>query len=220
MSGSQYHELGSIVQPVNQRAEQSSRRYLALASSHLALIGFLVMPLAFDNAEKSPHVNRTAIVISASILIGVAHLFSLSLALLYHRERRLLIHSVLIPHLISGSLAVLNVLLNIFCRGPIPLDLLEILTLSFSVAFAFLYAVWALWLFALDVNEATVGASNCGTILLTDEEMQRQQLQRLLEQNSSRKSLSPRAVQKTYQVNHPERLNSFLPPPHDDGYFT
>jgi prophage antirepressor-like protein len=100
------------------------------------------------------------------------------------------------------------------------MSLLEILSLSFSAAFAFLYALGALWLYARDVNEAIGVESNRGTILLTDEEMQRQQLQRLLEQNSSRKSLTPRAVQKTYRVNHPDRLNSFMPPQHEDGYFS
>ncbi|GLA64020.1 hypothetical protein AtubIFM54640_005187, partial [Aspergillus tubingensis] len=40
------------------------------------------------------------------------------------------------------------------------------------------------------------------------EEMQRQQLQRLLDQNSSpRRGPSPRVVQKTFRVSAPERIN-------------
>jgi hypothetical protein len=86
------------------------------------------------------------------------------------------------------------------------MGLLEILSLSFSAAFAFLYALGALWLYSRDVNAIAMD-SNRGTILLTDEEMQRQQLQRLLDQNSSRKSLTPKAAQKTFRVNHPGRLS-------------
>jgi hypothetical protein len=100
-----------------------------------------------------------------------------------------------------------------------PMGLLEILSLSFSAAFAFLYALGALWLYSRDVNAIAMD-SNRGTILLTDEEMQRQQLQRLLDQNSSRKSLTPKAAQKTFRVNHPGRLSSFPPPRHEDGYYS
>ncbi|BCS26230.1 uncharacterized protein APUU_50941S [Aspergillus puulaauensis] len=213
---SQYHEIGSPAQPVSQPTGKPSRRFLAPVASHLALVGFLVMPLAFGD---EPHVNKTVTVIVASILIGIAYSLSLFLVLLHFDERMHLIQSLLVPCLISNALALFNVLINILCRDLLPLGLLEILCLSFSAAFAFLYALCALWLYSRDVNEA-VGNSNRGTILLTDEEMQRQQLRRLLEQNSSRKSLSPRAVQKTYRVNHPDRLNSFLPPPNEEGYFS
>ncbi|KAL4934428.1 uncharacterized protein BDV17DRAFT_249234 [Aspergillus undulatus] len=216
---SHYYEIGSPGQPVNQTTGQSPRRFLAPLSSHLALIGFLVMPLAFGDEEKSASVNKTAIVIVASILIGIAYSLSLFLVLYYSDERTFLVRSLLVPGLISNSLALLNVLLNIFCRGLLPLALLEILSLSFSVAFTSLYAVGALWLSSHGAREMSREVSDRETILLTDEEMQRQQLQRLLEQNSPRKSLSPRAVQKTYRVNHPDRINSFLPPRHEEGYF-
>ncbi|KAL4917774.1 hypothetical protein BDW62DRAFT_74563 [Aspergillus aurantiobrunneus] len=216
---SQYHELGSPAQPVSQPAGQSSRRFLAPVP-YLALIGFLVMPLAFGDEEQSAHVNKTAAVVVASVLIGIAYSLSLVLVLFNLDERVFLIHSLLVPGLMSNALALFNVLINILCRGILPMGLLEILSLSFSAAFTLLYALGALWFYARDVNEAIGGESNRGTILMTDEEMQRQQLQRLLEQNSSRKSLSPRAVQKTYRINHPDRLNSFLPPQHEDGYFS
>ncbi|KKK27244.1 hypothetical protein ARAM_004838 [Aspergillus rambellii] len=99
------------------------------------------------------------------------------------------------------------------------MGLLETLSMSFSATFAFLYALGALWLYARDVNEGIRVESNGATILLTDEEMQRQQLQRLLEQNSPRKVLSPKAMQKTFRVNVPARLNSFMPPPREGGYY-
>ncbi|KAL4997800.1 hypothetical protein BDV10DRAFT_80986 [Aspergillus recurvatus] len=220
---SPYHEVGSPGQSASQRPGQgSSWRFLAPMSSYSALIGFLVMPLAFGDAEKSgtAHVNRTAAVVVASVLIGVAYSSSLVLFLFHLNERMLLIQSLLIPGLTCNALALFNVLINILCRDLLPLNLLEILSLSLSAAAAFLYALGALWLYSRDFNEAIAGESNGGTILLTDEEMQRQQLQRLLEQNSSRKSLSPRAVQKTYRVNHPDRVSSSLPPPHEDGYFS
>ncbi|KAL4766585.1 uncharacterized protein BDW70DRAFT_126275 [Aspergillus foveolatus] len=217
---SHYHEIGSPGQPARQPpGHGSSWRVLALASSHSALVGFLVMPLAFGGAENSSaaHVNRTAAVVVASVLIGLAYSSSLVLFLFHFDERMLLIQSLLVPGVICNALALFNVLINILCRDLLPLHLLEILSLSLSIAAAFMYALGALWLYSRDANGAIAGDSHGGTILLTDEEMQRQQLQRLLEQNSSRKSLSPRAVQKTYRVNHPDRVNSFLPPPHEDG---
>ncbi|KAL4871307.1 hypothetical protein BDV12DRAFT_164580 [Aspergillus spectabilis] len=221
MSGSsQYHEIGSPAQPISQQAGPSSWKSLAPVSSQLALVGFLVIPLAFGDEEKSAHVNKTATVVAASIMIGLAYSLSFFLVLVRFEERTFVIHSVLVPGLISNILSLFNVIINIICRDILPMSLLEILSLSFSATFAFLYALGALWLYAHDVNEAIGVESNRGTILLTDEEMQRQQLQRLLEQNSSRKSLTPRAVQKTYRVNHPDRLNSFMPPQHEDGYFS
>ncbi|KAL4799102.1 hypothetical protein BDV19DRAFT_385781 [Aspergillus venezuelensis] len=180
------------------------------------------MPLAFGDEDETANVNKTATVVVASLLIGMAYSLSLFLILYYSDERTFLVHSLFVPSLITNSLALLNVLLNIFCRGLLPLALLETLSLSFAAAFTFLYAVGALWIYSRDASGTSGGVPepNRGTILLTDEEMQRQQLQRLLEQNSSRKSLSPRAVQKTYRVNHPDRINSFLPPLHEDGYFS
>ncbi|KAL3482020.1 hypothetical protein BJX99DRAFT_113049 [Aspergillus californicus] len=216
----QYHEIGSPAQPMHPQTVQSSRRFIAPIPSYLALIGFLVIPLAFGDGEQSAHVNKTVTVIVASALIGAAYALSLVLVLFYFYERMFLINSVLVPGLTSNILALFNVLINILCRGLLPMSLLETLSLSFSAAFAFLHALGALWLYARDVNESIGVESNRGTILLTDEEMQRQQLRRLLEQNSSGKSLSPRAVQKTYRVNHPDRLNTFLPPQHQDEYFS
>ncbi|KAL2818358.1 hypothetical protein BJX63DRAFT_429288 [Aspergillus granulosus] len=218
---SQYHEIGSPAQPLPSRQiVRSSARFLASVSANLVLIGFLLLPLAFGDKEKSASVNKTATVIVASILVGIAYSFSLFLVLFYYDERTFLIHSLLIPGLISNLLALFNVLLNVLYRDLIPMGLLEILSLTFSSAFAFLYALGALWLYSRDVNASIAINSNRGTILLTDEEMQRQQLQRLLDQNSSRNSLTPKAAQKTFQVNHPSRLSSFPPPRHEDGYYS
>ncbi|KAL4880216.1 hypothetical protein BJY04DRAFT_82176 [Aspergillus karnatakaensis] len=215
----QYHQIGSPAQPASQPTP-SSWRFLAPVSSHFALVGFLVIPLAFGGEDKSASVNRTATVVAASVMIGIAYSLSLFLVLSHFEERTFVIHSILVPGLMSNILALFNVMINVICRNILPMSLLEILSLSFAAAFAFLYALGALWLYARDVNEAIGVESNRGTILLTDEEMQRQQLQRLLEQSSSRKSLTPRAVQKTYQVNHPDRLTSFHPQQQEDGYFS
>lgn len=196
----------------------------------------MVVPSAFKEAEKSSRINETAVIIAGSVLIGASYLSSLCLILFNFHERAFLIQSLLVyvchclykersakltlrsPGLVSNALALFNVLINVFCRDLLPLTLLEIVSLSFPAAFSVLYALCALWLYSRDVNATAAVEPDQGTALMTDEEMQRQQLQRLLE-SSSRKSLSPRMVQKTYQVNHPDRLNSFLPPPHEDGYF-
>ncbi|PTU22935.1 hypothetical protein P175DRAFT_0431098 [Aspergillus ochraceoroseus IBT 24754] len=244
----QYQELGGWSTPAQPIPQEDPVRgiwkFLAGVSSHLALIGFLVISLAFGSPENPPHVNKTATVVVSAVLIGIAYSLSFCLVLLHIHDRIFLIHSVLMyvffffgprmrplyaiccptltssgPCLISNLFALFNVVLNILCRNFLPMGLLETLSMSFSATFAFLYALGALWLYARDVNEGIRVESNGATILLTDEEMQRQQLQRLLEQNSPRKVLSPKAMQKTFRVNVPARLNSFMPPPREGGYY-
>jgi RsiW-degrading membrane proteinase PrsW (M82 family) len=63
------------------------------------------MPLAFGDAENSgaAHVNRTATVVVASVLIGLAYSSSLVLFLFHFDERMLLIQSLLVYVCLSGD---------------------------------------------------------------------------------------------------------------------
>ena len=63
------------------------------------------MPLAFGDAENpsAAHVNRTAAVVVASVLIGLAYSSSLVLFLFHFDERMLLIQSLLVYVCLSGD---------------------------------------------------------------------------------------------------------------------
>jgi hypothetical protein len=74
----------------------TQRLFQMIAYTNSRLIRFLVLPLAFGDEEKSANVNKTATVIVASILIGVAYSASLFLVLCYYDERTFLIHSLLV----------------------------------------------------------------------------------------------------------------------------
>lgn len=116
-------------------------------------------------------------------------------------------------------------IINVLCRDLLPIGQIEAASLGLACAFAFLHALGALWVYGRMVAEETrAHGSKNDAALLTEEEMQRQQLLRLLQEN--KKNCSPKVAQKTFQVKVPERINpgkgwdTFMPPPHEVGYFS
>ncbi|PYI04155.1 hypothetical protein BO78DRAFT_373577 [Aspergillus sclerotiicarbonarius CBS 121057] len=194
-------------------------RFLAAFSSYLMLVGFLVLPFAFGNAENQTHTDKTSMIIAASVLIAIGYSTSLMLVCFQGHERTYLLHSLFLPCTASNLLALLNVLLNVLCRS-LPLGTLEIASLSLPSAFALLYAAGALWSYASDIFVVTRVTKK--ETPLTEEELQRLQLQRLLDHNS--KAPSPKVVQKTFRVSAPQHINpgkgwdTFTPARRDDGY--
>ncbi|OOF95482.1 hypothetical protein ASPCADRAFT_6004 [Aspergillus carbonarius ITEM 5010] len=207
-------------QQADQETVSAFWRLLAACSSYLVLAGFLVMPLAFGNEDKQSHVDQTSTIIAASVLIAIGYATSLMLVCFQGHERAYLLHSLFLPCIASNLLALLNVLLNVLYYNLHPLGTLEIASLSLPSAFAFLYAVGVLWSYAGD--NFVVTRTGKHERPLTEEEMQRQQLQRLLDHNS--KGPSPKAIQKTFRVSAPEHINpgkgwdTFTPARRDEGY--
>ncbi|PYH39526.1 uncharacterized protein BO87DRAFT_454381 [Aspergillus neoniger CBS 115656] len=211
-------------------------RFLASSSSYLVLAGFLVLPLAFTSSNNNPNnentttpsTDPTTTIIAASVLIAIGYTITLMLIFFQRHERQYLLHSIYIPNTTTSLLSLLNILLNILCRHPTqspgPLAPVQTTSLVLPSVFAFLYALGALSIYAGDMCIFTT-TTNSGVdrgrqrhnkkkgknnqlLPLTEEEMQRQQLQRLLDQNSSpRRGPSPRVVQKTFRVSAPERIN-------------
>ncbi|PYH96677.1 hypothetical protein BO71DRAFT_320136 [Aspergillus ellipticus CBS 707.79] len=239
----QYHGPPPVSheQQTDQETVSALWRFFAACSSHLVLLGFLVLPMAFGAGEKAnTHADKTSTIIAASVLIVTGYMISLMLVCFQSHVRTYLLNSLFLyapplfsqlqplksnpfyrPCLTTNILSLINVLLNILCRNLQPLGTLEAASLGLPSAFAFLYAMGALW------TCITVEPRGCdnGSPLLTEEEMQRQQLQRLLDKNSS-KGLSPKMAQKTFRVEGPERIHpgkgwdTFTPPPRrDDSYF-
>ncbi|XRM36804.1 hypothetical protein ABZX51_000292 [Aspergillus tubingensis] len=212
-------------------------RFLASSSSYLVLAGFLVLPLAFTSSNNNPNnentttppTDPTTTIIAASVLIAIGYTITLMLIFFQRHERQYLLHSIYIPNTTTSLLSLLNILLNILCRNPTqspgPLSPVQTTSLVLPSVFAFLYALGALSIYAGDMCIFTTTTSSSGygggdrgrqrkkgknnqLLPLTEEEMQRQQLQRLLDQNSSpRRGPSPRVVQKTFRVSAPERIN-------------
>lgn len=114
------------------------------------------------------------------------------------------------PCLYSSLLSLFNVVFNIIARNLFPLNSLEKMGMGLSSACGVVYVLAALWIYGKDVTPGDArSGSDDATALLTEEEMQRQQLRSLLEQGrrEGMKSPSPRAMQKTFRVDGPEHLN-------------
>ncbi|RAK87413.1 hypothetical protein BO79DRAFT_256468 [Aspergillus costaricaensis CBS 115574] len=181
-----------------------------------------------DENTTTPSTDPTTTIIAASVLIAIGYTITLMLIFFQRHERQYLLHSIYIPNTTTSLLSLLNILLNILCRNPTqspgPLSPVQTTSLVLPSVFAFLYALGALSIYAGDmcIFTTTTSSSSGGgdrgrqrkkgknnqLLPLTEEEMQRQQLQRLLDQNSSpRRGPSPRVVQKTFRVSAPERIN-------------
>ncbi|GES59540.1 hypothetical protein ATEIFO6365_0003082000 [Aspergillus terreus] len=183
---------------------RSAWRFMGALSSYLLLVGYIVIPLAFG-ADDSTHVNKANALVAAAVLIAFAYTLSFMIACFQYDQGDYLLHSVFLPCLASDLIGLLNVLLNIFGRDLLPLDRLEIVCISLPSAFAFVYAIGALWIWAQQTIDEM---PDQGTPLLTEEEQQRQQLLRLLhEDNGSRKRRSRKSAQSTFSVHVPERIN-------------
>lgn len=131
------------------------------------------------------------------------------------------------PCLFSNLLGLLNVVLNILCRKLLPIGRLETVGMVLASIFAVLYALCALWAYGRDIaDEIRVDDADRTMIPLTEEEMQRQQLLRLLQENQGKKRSSAKVMQKTFRVKVPEHINpgkgwdSFMPPPRENNYYS
>ncbi|KAE8389926.1 hypothetical protein ETB97_011753 [Aspergillus alliaceus] len=229
MDSPQYQELGRVSQeqpPSDSETVRAAWRFLAGLSSNLALVGFLVIPLAFRGSKDDPSGDKTGTVIAALALIGNAYVLSFILFCAQYQKRTYLLHSVLLPCLFSNLIGLLNVVLNILCRNLLPISGLETVGMALAAGSAVVYALCALWTYGRDIaDEIRVDISDRTTVPPTEEEMQRQQLLQLLQENKSKKRLGSKVVQKTFQINVPEHINpgkgwnSFMPPPREDNYY-
>ncbi|KNG88586.1 hypothetical protein ANOM_003537 [Aspergillus nomiae NRRL 13137] len=230
MDSPQYQELGLVSQeqqPTDHENVRATWKFLAGLSSNLTLVGFLVMPLAFEDAKDDSRGDKTGTAVAALALIGNAYLLSLILIGAQYRKRTYLIHSVFLPCLFSNLLGLLNVVLHIFCRKLLPIGRLATVGMVLASIFAVVYALCALWAYGRSIaDDIRVDESDRTMIPLTEEEMQRQQLLRLLQENQDKKRSSSKVMQKTFRVKVPEHINpgkgwdSFMPPPRENNYYS
>lgn len=107
------------------------------------------------------------------------------------------------PYLATNLLGLFNVLLNVLARGLLPPSGLCVVGLGLPSAFSLIYAL-AAYLIYRQYGSSQGHRAEDGTPLLSEEEMQRRQLLRLL-QEGDRGSLSSASKDDTY------RLEGFIP---------
>ncbi|RHZ64594.1 uncharacterized protein CDV56_108873 [Aspergillus thermomutatus] len=210
MSSPQYQELWVSQEPVQPATRETDTvrsvwKFPAAIASTLSLVGYLMIPLVLEKPEDNPQINKTILTIAAMVLIGVAYALSFVLVCFQIDQRAYLLHSVFLPCLSSSLFGLFNIVFNILCRNILPMDNLGTIVVSLCCAFVFLYALGALWIYGRTIaDETRAHYSSASPILLTEEEMQRQQLLRLLQRNGRKKRSSAKAVQKTFKVDVPE----------------
>lgn len=107
------------------------------------------------------------------------------------------------PHLASNLLGLFNILLNVLARGLLPPSTLCVVGIGLPSAFSLIYAL-ATYLIYRENGSRQGHRAGYGTPLLSEEEMQRRQLLRLL-QEGDHGSLSSASKDNTY------RLEGFIP---------
>ncbi|PLN83440.1 hypothetical protein BDW42DRAFT_65891 [Aspergillus taichungensis] len=174
-------------------------QFLADVSSYLLLVGYLVLPLSFNDSKYNEHIDRTGTAVAAAVFIGAGYALSIMLLAAQFRDRDYMIYSLILPQIPTNLLGVLNALLNIFIRDLLPLHSREVAAIALPSAVAFFCTLAALSIHALTSIKITRRSTpDRETVLLTEEELQRQQLLRLLQDKSGKRA--SKGVHSTFKV--------------------
>lgn len=183
-------------------------KLLAVSSSWSLLVGYLVFPLALGEDEDGVRISAVGLIAFGSVTIAVA--YTISVVLSYFGRQAFLLESVYIPFFGSSLIGLANATFNILCRNLLPLSRLATVIISLSAVSTAVYCSAALytgWKVHVRNEQRRLHMRNCwsndGTALLTDDEMQRQQLLKLL-QSKSDKAPSPEAIQSTFRIDLPD----------------
>ncbi|KAK2762115.1 hypothetical protein FQN54_001122 [Arachnomyces sp. PD_36] len=161
---------------------------LATIASWLILAGFLTFPLAFEGQQGELQASRAALLTLAVSLTSFGYL---------------------IPCFSSSLLGLFNSVINIAVRNLQPLGQVTIVALALSAISTVCYGAAALY-HLMSFDKLNIRGrkkknslwSDDGTALLSEDDMQRQQLRNLLKQTSNR-SPSPEISQNTFRIDLP-----------------
>ncbi|KAF9249825.1 hypothetical protein DTO013E5_8184 [Penicillium roqueforti] len=160
-------------------------RYMMLA----VVVGFLPHEL---------RINATASTVTAFVFVGTSYDVSALIAFAQRHQTMFLLHSIFIPYSTMNMLALLNILFHIHGRS-LQTNTLQIVNICLPTAFSACYALAGVLIY----REYGFHRVEEDMPLLTDEEMQRRQLLRLLgERNTS--APSPDLVRNTYRFDLPD----------------
>ncbi|KAJ5728180.1 hypothetical protein N7493_004510 [Penicillium malachiteum] len=196
---------GLLVPPQSQRlsanGEPRSWRFASALGGIILLIGYLTLAVVFGDSKADPEVNTAAAVIISLFFVALTHTASVAIAFFQRRRKLFLLKSLFVPYALINLIALFNILLNIFARNLRPLSTLRVVAIGLSGGFTIIYACAALLIYR-GYGSVEGYRREDGTPLLSDEEMQRRQLARLLEERPVIQS-SPETSFSTYRLEIP-----------------
>ncbi|KAJ5409268.1 uncharacterized protein N7487_003627 [Penicillium crustosum] len=164
----------------------------------LQLVGYMVLAVVVGSPAHELRINATVSTVTAFTFAGVSYGVSALIALAQRRQGLFLLHSIFIPYSTMNLLALLNILFHIHGRS-LQINTLQIINICVPTAFSACYALAGILIY----RECGHHQAEEGTPLLTDEEMQRRQLLRLLEERNT-SAPPPDLVRNTYRFDLPE----------------
>ncbi|KAJ5946950.1 hypothetical protein N7454_003789 [Penicillium verhagenii] len=193
-----------------------------LFSGIVLLVGYLLLAVVFDNSNANTHINHTTAIVAALFFIALANVSSFGIAFFQRHQPLFLLRSLFMsvfpsgydqsvkgghrltyyrPFMIINLIALFNFLLNVFARDLFPLSALRVIAIGLPSAFALVHGGIAILIYHEYEYDGSP-RTNRGTPLLSDEEMQRRQLARLLGDRSAG-APSPDIVNSTYRLEIP-----------------
>ncbi|CAG8908679.1 unnamed protein product [Penicillium egyptiacum] len=157
----------------------------------------MMLAVVVGSPSHELRINATVSIVIAFVFVGAS--YGVSALIIFAQRHRIefLLGSIFIPYSTMNLLALLNILFHIHGRS-LQMNTLQIVNICLPTAFSVCYALAGI----LTYREYRLHRAEEGTPLLTDEEMQRRQLLRLLgEQNTS--APSPDLVRNTYRFDLP-----------------
>lgn len=201
-----------------------------LSDTRLNLFRFMILSVTFGLRPDEPsRINTTAATACAMSFIGVSCAASVALAVVQRKKKKFLLRSLFMsvfysstrvipqtrydadhcrPHTISNLLALFNVLLNILSRNLFPLTAIRVIWIGLPAAFATVYGLAAYWIYSMYGPIVRGHHADDGTPLLSEEEMQRRQLFRLLQERNADRPATPDLVRNTYRLDLPVNVDA------------
>ncbi|KAJ5091194.1 hypothetical protein NUU61_006064 [Penicillium alfredii] len=170
----------------------------------LLLLGYLILSVVFNKPNEKLLVHKSASTICALFFIAIAYSASVVLAIAQRHRKLFLLRSVFMPYMIINLLSLFNVLFNILGRDLFPLSALRVVGIGLPSAFSVIYGI-AAFLVYREYGPSRGHRAEDGTPLLSEEEMQRRQLLRLLQERNSA-APSPDLIQNTYRLDLPTNM--------------
>ncbi|KAJ5945352.1 hypothetical protein N7516_005520 [Penicillium verrucosum] len=172
-------------------------KVVAACFAALNLVGYMILAVVVGSPPHELRINATVSIVTAFVFVGMSYGVSGLIAFAQRHQKRFLLHSIFIPYSTVNLLALLNILFHIHGRS-LQMNTLRIINICIPTAFSVCYALAGILIY----REGGHQRAEEGTPLLTDEEMQRRQLLRLLGERSS--APSPDLVRNTYRFDLPE----------------
>lgn len=203
MDSSYYQQLYTMTQAL-QLEEKSPRWYwklLAISSSWSLLIGYLVFALSLELEGPTPR-----LIVAGSVTIAVA--YTVSIVLCFWGRQAFLLDCVFIPFFGSSLIGLANAFFTIFCRHLLPLNAPGAAIISLSAISTVIYGIASVITGVQvrtrnELRQRRRGWPEDGNPLLTEDEMQRQQLLKLLQRKADT-APSPEAIQGTFRIDLPD----------------